>query len=113
MEMKSKVSVCRNRLILIMLLNFSDWLCTVTLLHFQGFYEANPLMLSLLDKPLLCFVIKCILPLLLIGYIYYILPKSTLGIVKLVGIIMLLLGGFYLLINILHILNFLILFILG
>ncbi len=108
--MMTKIEVCRKRLILLMLLNFSDWLCTITLLSFDGFYEANPIMASVIDKPLLCFVIKCLLPLFLVSYIYYILPKSNVSIVKIVGIIMLIIGIFYLLINILHIINFMILF---
>ena len=106
----NKIVLCRKKILLMMLLNFSDWLCTITLLHFDGFFEANPLMASVLDKPLLCFAVKCILPLILMSYIFYVLPVSSNGIVKAVNIIMMVLGVIYLLINILHIFNFVILF---
>ncbi|MGN1126600.1 MAG: DUF5658 family protein [Ruminococcus sp.] len=105
-----QIVLCRRRILLIILLNFSDWLCTVTLLRYDGFFEANPLMVNLLDKPLLCFAVKCILPLILMSYIFYALPISSNSIIKAVNIIMIVLGVIYLLINILHIFNFVILF---
>ncbi|MGN0459277.1 MAG: DUF5658 family protein [Ruminococcus sp.] len=105
-----KIALCRQKILLIILLNFSDWLCTVTLLRHDGFFEANPLMVNLLDKPFLCFAVKCILPFILMSYIFYALPVSSNGIVKAVNIIMIVLGVIYLLINILHIFNFVILF---
>ena len=105
-----KVVLCRQKILLMIFLNFSDWLCTVTLLRYDGFFEANPLMVNLLDKPLLCFFVKCILPFILMSYIFYALPVSSKNIVKAVNIIMIVLGAIYLLINILHIFNFINLF---
>ena len=107
-----KVFLCRKRLLLIALLNFSDWLCTITLLRHEGFFEVNPLMVQLVDSPLLCFLIKCILPFCLILYIYKMLPKSGERLIAVVSSSMLVITGFYLAINILHIFNFIILFIL-
>ncbi|MBQ9247620.1 MAG: hypothetical protein IJ171_03430 [Ruminococcus sp.] len=39
-----------------------DWICTVTLLRNDGFYEANPLMQSVVADITLGFLVKCILP---------------------------------------------------
>ena len=105
-----KIALCRQKILLMIFLNFSDWLCTITLLRYDGFFEANPLMVNLIDKPFLCFIVKCILPFILMLYIFYALPSSSKNIVKGVNIIMIVLGTIYLLINILHIFNFVILF---
>lgn len=104
-----KVSLCRKKMMLVMLLNFSDWLCTVTILKHDGFFEVNPFMLYLMDKPLLCFLFKCMLPLLLVSYIYVVLPRSNDFVVRLVNIVMIIISVFYLLINAVHIFNFVIL----
>ncbi len=46
-------------------LNVVDWICTVVLLHTGGFFEANPLMQSIVSDISLGFLVKCILPALL------------------------------------------------
>lgn len=43
-------------------LNIADWICTVALLRTGGFFEANPLMRTLIGEPLSGLVAKCLLP---------------------------------------------------
>lgn len=100
----------RRGLFLVALLNFSDWLCTVTLLRYNGFQEINPLMVQIIDKPLFCFFVKCVIPLIMILYIYLVLPKSSEKIVKSVSVVTVIISIVYIGINILHIFNFSILF---
>jgi hypothetical protein len=110
MEMiNEKVVLCRKKLIAIAFLNFSDWLCTLILLKNDGFFEVNPIMSAIMDNPLLCFGVKCVLPLILISYIYYILPHSNFSIVRIVNIIMMIISIFYIIINLIHIFNLILL----
>ena len=109
---ENRVQLCRNRMVLISFLNFSDWFCTTTILKNDGFFELNPLMAGLVDNPLLCFAVKCIVPLLLIIYIYHVLPQAGEKILYAINFAMVMILIFYLAINILHIFNFAILFIL-
>lgn len=108
-QFTDRIINCRKKMALIMLLNFSDWLCTTTLLRFDGFYEVNPIMSSIIDRPVLCFFVKCIIPLILVAYIYWVLPLGNGRVVNIVNITMLFIGIFYLFINALHIFNFVIL----
>jgi hypothetical protein len=101
----NKVKLCRKKIVMIMFLNFSDWVCTTTLLNNEGFFEVNPIMAQIMDKPLLCFCIKCILPFILSLYIYKVLPNSNELVVSVVNIIMIIISLFYIAINIVHIFN--------
>ena len=57
-----------------------------------------------------CFVIKCVLPLLLVGYIFYAIKNASDNLIFIVNIVMFVVVVFYLLINIMHIINFIVLF---
>ena len=51
-------------------LNIADWICTVALLRSGGFYEANPLMRSVIGEPLSGLIVKCLLPAVLLTFVY-------------------------------------------
>ena len=57
-----------------------------------------------------CFIIKCVLPLLLVGYIFYAIKNASDNLIFIVNIVMFVVVVFYLLINIMHIINFIVLF---
>ena len=57
-----------------------------------------------------CFMIKCVLPLLLVGYIFYAIKNASDNLIFIVNIVMFVVVVFYLLINIMHIINFIVLF---
>lgn len=101
---------CRKNLLLLLFLNLSDYLCTITITKYTGFEEINPIMISMLEKPMFCFLVKCILPIVLVGYIFYAIKNASNNLVFAVNIVMKGVVVFYLLINILHIINFVILF---
>lgn len=105
-----QVANCRRKLLLLFFLNISDYLCTITIIQYNGFKEINPIMIYLLEKPMFCFVIKCVLPLLLVGYIFYAIKNASDNLIFIVNIVMFVVVVFYLLINIMHIINFIVLF---
>lgn len=44
-------------------LNVADWFCTQVLIDTGYFHEANPVMVWIMDYPLVGFFVKCVLPL--------------------------------------------------
>lgn len=105
-----QVANCRRKLLLLFFLNLSDYFCTTTIIQYKGFEEINPIMIYLLEKPMFCFMIKCVLPLLLVGYIFYAIKNASDNLIFIVNIVMLIVVVFYSLINIMHIINFIVLF---
>lgn len=53
----------KRRLMLLFLLNVSDWICTLSLLSTGHFAEANPLMQGVVNSLPLGFAVKVLLPL--------------------------------------------------
>ncbi|MBQ5398119.1 MAG: hypothetical protein IIU14_01645 [Ruminococcus sp.] len=51
-------------------LNAADWFCTQALIDTGRFQEANPLMASVMEYPIVGFFIKCVLPLALSIFIW-------------------------------------------
>lgn len=67
--LKDSTAACtRRRLILLLALNVSDWICTLALLSTGMFEEANPLMRRIMESPLLGFIVKALIPFSLIVY---------------------------------------------
>ncbi len=99
------------RLILLYLLNIVDWLCTETLIASGKFYEANPVMQSVLGNFWLTLFIKGALPLLLllICALIYRFMQSDIGITA--NVVLHIGITAYALINIWHIANFVLLFL--
>ena len=58
------------KLLLLYLLNVVDWFCTQVLIDSGYFHEANPIMMWIMDYPLVGFFVKCVLPLSLIIFIW-------------------------------------------
>lgn len=61
----------------IYILNCTDILFTYTFLKTGGFYEANPLMRSIVTNPYLCLLIKVILPGIALLFLFYYLAHYT------------------------------------
>lgn len=51
------------KLFFLYFLNVADWFCTQVLIDTGYFHEANPMMMWIMDYPLVGFFVKCILPL--------------------------------------------------
>ncbi|MBQ4129085.1 MAG: hypothetical protein IJD68_04865 [Ruminococcus sp.] len=67
----SQIIVCsklKRKLYLVYLLNVIDWVCTVLLLSTGLFYEANPIARTFIGSLSLGFLIKCILPFVIIFF---------------------------------------------
>lgn len=105
--LKDSTTACtKRRLILLFALNVSDWICTLALLSTGMFAEANPLMRSVMESPLLGFFIKALLPFSLIMYALSKLknaePKQVLisNNIALIGV------AVYVIVNIYHLICF-------
>ena len=61
MEHGARHAVRRN-LFVLYILNIADWLCTMALLSSGGFYEANPLMRSVVGSIPMGFAVKVLIP---------------------------------------------------
>lgn len=66
-EKKSKALIFYFKLLMLYLLNVSDWLCTEVLIASGRFYEANPIMQQIVNNFWLTLLVKGILPLVLVG----------------------------------------------
>ncbi len=102
----SKLRTCRVRLLLIIMLNFTDWLSTVILTRHSGFFEVNPIMSVILQSPVWCFLLKCIFPSALSLYIFFLLPIGGEKILNIINAAAVSVFAFYMLINAVHIGNF-------
>lgn len=91
-------------------LNIIDWLCTEALISSGKFYEANPIMQPVLENFWLTILVKGVLPLVLVALcavVYKIADTEEGLLAKIllnVGIVA------YVLVNVWHILNFVLLF---
>ncbi len=98
------------KLILLYLLNISDWLCTMALISSGKFYEANPLMQPVFENFWLTLLIKGAAPLalaVLCAVLYKIWGMGetvAMKVILYIGIII------YSLLNLWHIVNFILLF---
>lgn len=100
-----------KRLFLLFMLNMSDWLCTLALISTGAFEEANPLMKNIITRPLLGASVKVIFPFV---FIFFALKKAreadkqqllVSNNIALFGVIV------YVMINLYHLVCFLIFFI--
>lgn len=107
---KSKALIFYFKLLMLYLLNVSDWLCTEALLSSGRFYEANPIMQSVVGDFWLTLLVKGILPLILVllcAVIFKLAGSEEgrfAGVIVNIGIIA------YSLLNVWHIANFVLLF---
>lgn len=63
---RSKALIFYFKLLMLYLLNVSDWLCTEALIASGRFFEANPIMQPVVDNFWLTLLVKGILPLVLV-----------------------------------------------
>lgn len=63
---KSRALIFYFKLLMLYLLNVSDWICTEVLISSGRFYEANPIMQPVVDSFWLTLLVKGILPLVLV-----------------------------------------------
>ena len=107
---KSKTLIFYFKLLILYLLNVSDWLCTEALIASGRFYEANPIMQSVVGDFWLTLLVKGVLPLVLVALCAFIFKLSDCGESRFanwiinIGIIA------YSLLNVWHIANFVLLF---
>ena len=99
-----------KRLFLLLMLNISDWLCTLSLISTGVFEEANPLMKNIITRPVLGASVKVLIPFV---FVLFALKKAkeadghqllVSNNIALFGVIV------YLLINIYHLVCFFIFF---
>jgi len=92
-------------------MNVIDWICTVVLLRNRGFIEANPIAAAFIGDMSAGFLIKCAIPLALIGIILKLCADSSVNLPR--GVDRWLSFGIalYLFIITDHIVNFVILFL--
>ncbi len=65
--LRDSTTLCtKRRLFLLFMLNMSDWVCTLALVSTGVFEEANPLMKNVISMPMLGFLVKVALPLVMI-----------------------------------------------
>lgn len=107
---KSKTLIFYFKLLILYLLNVSDWLCTEALIASGRFYEANPIMQSVVGDFWLTLLVKGVLPLVLVALCAFIFKLADCGESRFaswiinIGIIA------YSLLNVWHIANFVLLF---
>ena len=104
---KNDTILCtKKRLFLLFILNFSDWICTLSLLSTGYFEEANPLMKTVIANPLAGFIVKAAMPFVLIMTALYKIKNSDSKQLLIANNICLVGVSVYLLINIYHIICF-------
>lgn len=98
------------KLVLLYLLNICDWICTMALIGTGKFYEANPIMQPVFENFGLTLLIKGVLPLALtvlcaaLFKAFDLGETTTMKVILYIGIII------YSLLNLWHIINFVLLF---
>ena len=97
------------KLLILYLLNISDISLTIILVNTGLIIEANPLMANIITNSIATFFIKVLLPAVLFIYLYIRLKTATVKMIKLTNYCLIGLLGFYLIINVLHLVWFLML----
>lgn len=107
-----KVTLCNNlnrKFYAVYTLNVIDWLCTVYLLSTGLFYEANPIAKTFIGSIALGFVIKCVVPFLLIFFIARFINILDIAQLKIADMLISFGLTVYIALTIDHIINFIIL----
>ncbi len=99
------------KLMFLYLLNVVDWFCTQVLIDTGYFHEANPLMIWIMDYPLVGFSVKCMLPLALIIFIWMFYRIFKLEQNRFTNIAIYCGVIIYSVVMVVHIINFLLLFL--
>lgn len=107
---KSKGLSFYSKLALLYFLNVTDWICTEALIGSGYFYEANPVMRPILEDFWLTVLIKGILPLVLVCGCALIYRLAGTGQTFMTNLILYIGIISYALVNLWHIINFVLLF---
>lgn len=108
---ESKLSASLGKkLYLVYLLNVVDWVCTVALLSTGLFYEANPFARTFISDITFGFVIKCVVPLVLIYLCARFLHILDFSRLKIADMLISFALTVYLFIALDHLINFILLF---
>ena len=106
---RDQLSNLKIKLLLLYLLNISDISLTIILVNTGLIIEANPLMANIITNSMATFFIKILSPAVLFVYLYIRLKTATVKMIKLTNYCLIGLIGFYLIINVLHLVWFLML----
>lgn len=98
-------------LVLLYFLNVNDWACTKLLVDTGKFMEVNPIMLPFIDSNIFNFILKAIIPLILVLVVNRRANNATKNQLKIGTVILGIAVGVYTAINILHLFNFVFLFV--
>lgn len=96
------ISTIKTKFIMIYILNFTDIIFTFLLLNTGVFYEANPLMHSVIENPMKSLILKGVAPGLLLLLIYIRMRKASEKQLVQGNLVINLCLIFYILINICH-----------
>jgi hypothetical protein len=99
---KNSLSVIRKKLCLLYLLNVADIIFTVLLLRTGYFSEINIFMVRVIENPFACILVKVILPIILIYYIYMQMANATQAQLKASNIAINISLSLYALVNVTH-----------
>ncbi|MBZ9636817.1 DUF5658 family protein [Clostridium sp. FP1] len=97
----------KHKLLILYILNVTDIFFTLLLLSTGLFMEANRLMINVVQSTSASFILKIVLPALLLLYIYIRMKRATVTQLKQSNIILNIITGVYIIINISHLVCFL------
>ncbi len=111
MSYTAVLSKLKRKLYLVYTLNVIDWVCTVLLLSTGLFYEANPIARTFIDSLSLGFLIKCIVPFVVIFFAVKSMHILDLPQLKIADMLICFALTVYLVITLDHLINFIILLV--
>jgi hypothetical protein len=97
------ISNIKTKFLLLYFINFTDIIFTLMLLNTGCFIEGNPLLHPVIENTILLFLIKIIIPALLLISIYHRIQDATFEQLKKSNIIILISLSLYTLVNLSHI----------
>lgn len=99
------------KLLLLYFLNVVDWFCTQVLIDTGYFHEVNPLMIWIMDYPDIGFLVKCIVPLLLVSLVLFFYKILNLEQNRFTNFVVYTAVILYSAVIFIHIINFVLLFV--
>jgi len=99
----------KHKFLILYLLNLTDIIFTLLLLHTGLYMEANALMVKAVQSLVSSFILKVVLPAALLGYLYIRMTKATETQLKKSNLIITIVISIYFLINVSHLVWFAIL----
>ncbi len=97
-----QIAILKKKYILLYVLNLIDIVFTILLLRTGYFREVNFFMLKAVDRPIICVLLKVVLPALLLGYVYRLSKAGEEEQLKVSNIAVNISLSVYLLVNVSH-----------